>query len=153
MICSPLLSQYQSFLYDTVHYCPSPRPIATIAHYYPITSPTDTLQCHSSSPVHYYRRTSPIDTTVYTTVPELIRLYATVHYCPSTNLINTLQATTAPVPVLVIPYSPLLSQYYSYATVHYCPRTNPTYKLQYNTAQVSALLICHSPLLAQYQSY
>ena len=131
-----------------VHYCPSPRSIDTIAHYYPITSLTDTLQCPSSSPVHYYRRT--IDTIVYTTAPVLICLYTTVHYCP--NLINTSQATTAPVPVLLIPYSPLLSQYYSYDTIHYCPRTSPTYKLQYNTAQVPALLICHSPLLAQYQS-
>ena len=130
---SKLLPQYQSYIYDTVHYCPI---------------------------------TSSIDLTHYTTVTLLVLLILHIYECPGTSLTDLIQSSNAPVPVLLIPYSPLLSQYYSYDTVHYGPRISPTYKLQYNTAQVSALLMSQStadpvpvlvifscPLLPKYQSY
>ena len=54
--------------------------------------------------------------------------YPTVHYCSSTNPIETSHSTTVPVRVLRIPYSPLLFNYqsYWYDTVDYSPSTHPT---------------------------
>ena len=118
--------------------------------YYLYTSPTDTLQSTTTQVPILLISFNPLlpqyqsywyDSTL---LPQNYSyLYATVHFCPST--IGKSQSTTAPAPVLLIPYSPLMPQYksYWYDTVHFCPSTSPTY----------SFLICHSPLLAKNQSY
>ena len=95
--------------------------------------------CRSAT-VHFYPSPRPIDTS-----PLL----------PQISPTDTLNFTSAHVPVRLMPYNQLLPQYqsYWYDSVHYCPSTNPTFKLQYTTAPVPILLIRHSPLLPQYHSY
>ena len=122
---SPLLTRYESYWYNTIHYCPNTSHIDKIVHYCPI--PVLLIpywyQSYWYSAVHYCPNSSPIDTLQSTTDPVqflLIRhntllpqyqsyLKATVHFCPSTN-INTSKSTSAPVPVILIPYSLLLTQ-------------------------------------------
>ena len=134
-------------------------------HCCPITCPADTTQSttapvpvllirHSTLLFHYQDywydtvhccpRTSPIDTTQYT---------VSVDFSPSTCATETPQSTIAPVPVLLIRHSTLLTQYqsYCYDTLHDCSNTYSTNTIQYTSPPVPVLL--NSPLLPQYQSY
>ena len=83
-------------------------------------------------------------------------LYTKVHYWPSAGPVDTLQSTSDPVLVLLIPFSAILLQYLpcGYDTVHYCQYQSywyPTVHLCPSTRPV--ILILYSPLLPQYQSY
>ena len=119
---NPLLSQYQTYWYNVVSFCPS-------------TSSTDTIQTTTAAvPVlliwhsprvpqyqsYWYPTVDPVP------VPVLLIPYSpqlpqyqsfwfdTVHYCPSTSPSYTLQYIIDLVPVLFIRHSVLLSHYQSY---------------------------------------
>ena len=90
---STLLTQYQSYWHETVHY-------------YPIISLTDTTQ------------TTPVPVAVLLIwysppQPSTVLLIDTVHYCPSTSPSDMRHTTTALVLVLLIRHIPVLSQYHS----------------------------------------
>ena len=63
--------------------------------------------------------------------------YPIIHYCPSTSTMDTIQYTTAPVPVLLKRYST------------FCPSTSLLNMAKYTSAPVHIVLISCSPLLAQ----
>ena len=157
---SQLVPQYLSYWYTVVKNCLRTRPLLPQCQYSDtqqsaIVSVPDLLIRHSPlvpqylsfwyRAVHHCLSIRPVDTTVY--------------YCFSTSTIDTLQYTTAPLPVLLIRYSPSQTQYqsYWYATVHFCSSTSTTDNLQSTTvplptllkpsisAQVSVLLIRYNP--------
>ena len=107
---NPLLLQYQSYWYDTVHFLPQYY-MDTSVYNCPSTRPTDTL-------VHYCSSASPIDRTQYTSGPvpvlHICYWYVTVHCWPSTNPTHTWHSTTALISVLLISHSTLRPQYLLY---------------------------------------
>ena len=81
----------------------------------------------------------------------------TIHCCPNTSPTYTIQCittsvpvllmyTTVILPVLLIPHSPLLSQYqsYWYDTVYQCPSTSPNGTTQSTFVAILVLLIWYS---------
>ena len=141
--------EYQSYWYQTVHYIPSicstntlhysiaPLPVLMIRRYSLLTQ----FQSDKKPSIHY--------------CPSTTNWYDIVLYCPSTSPTDTLQPISAPVPVLLIYYSPLLPQYqsYWYPTIHCCQSTSPVDTIQSTTAPVRAVLLPYSQILPQYQSY
>ena len=71
ILYSPLLPQYKSYWYDTVHFCPSTSP--TYSHFI-YHSP---LLAYSYQTVHYWLNTSLIDVTQYSISPVPVLL---IHY-------------------------------------------------------------------------
>ena len=154
--------QYLSYGYDTFHYCPNTSPIDKSQY---TTAPEllllirySTLCSSTSLNDKSQSITAPVPVLLIlysSLLPQYVLLiwhstllpkyqsywYTTVHYCPSTNPIDFLQSTAAPI----------LSYWYN--TVHYCPSASCAVTLQSTTAPVPVLLIWHSPLLSQYQSF
>ena len=129
-----ILSQYQSYRYDTFHYCPSISPTDTtqsitvsvsvlLIWYSPSTCPTDMIysttapapvllirqyQSYWYDTIHYCPYTSPY---IYDTVHyNLSTSSVDVHYCHIASPTDTTQSTSVPVPVLRIWYSPPIHQ-------------------------------------------
>ena len=155
---SPLLPKYQLRGLPTVPYCPKSKSLLLtynpllprtcpnkLQHFCLSISSADMIfspllsqyQSCWSDTVHFYPSPRPTDTS-----PLLSQISST----------DTLNFTTAQVPVLLMPYNQLLPQYQSnwYDSIHYCSTTNPIFKLQYTTAPAPILLIRHSPLLPKY---
>ena len=102
---NPLLPQYQAYWYDSVHNCPRTTPTYTLQYTF-AQIPVLLLRYNPQLPqypsywyptVHYCPSASPIDTTQYTSA-----------YYQSLLAIDMSQSTAGPVPVLLIPDSPLL---------------------------------------------
>ena len=141
---SPRLSQNESCWYDTVHYCPSTRPIGYDSSLLPNTSPTDTLQCATATAQdqsYFCPSTSPADMIC----SPLLSQYQSSWYDspllpqPQINwydspLLPNYQSNWYP-SVPQFQSCPLLPQNYWYDSVHYCPSIN--------------LPLCYSTLLPQ----
>ena len=140
ILYSPLLPQYQSYWYPTIHYCPVP--VLLIRH-------STQMPQYRYATVHFCRSTSLIDKSQSTTAPVPTLSYPTVHLCPSTNLIDTTQYTSTPELVLLILYSILMHQCqsYWYVTVNCWPSISPTHTQQSTTSLAPVLLIHYSTLL------
>ena len=89
-------------------------------------------QSYLYATVHFCRSTSLIDMSQSTTAPVPILWYPKVHFCPSTNLIDTTQYTSTPELVLLTHHSILMHQCqsYWYVTVHCWPSITPTHTQQ-----------------------
>ena len=148
---SPLLPQYQSYCwYPTFHLCPSASPIDTLQSttatvpillipYNPLlpqwqvlfltqstTAPVRALLIPNSqllpNPTVNYCPSIRDDKVNYY---QYQSSWYDAHYCSSTSPSDTLKSSLVPLPVLLLSYSPLLSQYqfYWYSAVHLCPGT------------------------------
>ena len=141
---SPLLSQYQSYWYPTVHLCPSTRPVVLIL-YSPLLPQYQTYRYNT---FHYCPITSLSDTLQSTIIEFPVLLMWLLSQYQS---VWCAQSTNALVPVLLILHSPLLSQYQ--ITIDTSALVRATDTLQTTTAGVPVLLIWLSPLVHKYQSY
>ena len=169
-----LIRQYQSYWYDTIHYCPYTRPTYMIQYiitsvpillmYTTVALPvllilhspflsqyqsTDTVQSTNSP-------TSPNDTTQSMSVAVLVLLIwynlplpsttdTTAHFCPSISPADMKQSTTAPIQDKLCT---ALYQSYWYLT-----DTSSSDIQQSTTALILVLLILYNPRLPQYMSY
>ena len=178
---SPLLSQYQSYWYNTVHFYPrtsltyspqytnAPVPVLLICHS-PLLAQ---YQSYSYPTVHYYPSTILlIHCTLLSSASPVGTLQSPIdqfHLTDTFSLIDTTHHTTFQVPfLLIIHCSTLLPQYqfYWYVAVHYWPSsslidtfqstsisTSPIDTTEFISATVLILLKPYILLLPQYQSY
>ena len=167
-------SQYQSYEYDTFHYCPSTSSVYTTV---PVLLIWYNTLLPQYQPIQYIT-TSVTVPLMYTTVLLPVLLiqhrsllsqyqfywYDTVHWCPSTcpndttvtfcrgtSATDMIQSTTAQYKFSWYDI-PLLSQYESwwYDTVHKCPSPLLPYTSPFDTLLIPVLVIFNSPLLPQF---
>ena len=188
---------------DMIHSISAPVPVLSIRNTLLLPqyksnsiSPTDTTQLTtvlvSVLLIWYSPSTYHTDMIHSTTTPVPVLLvreyklfwYDTIYYCPCASPTFTIQYirtsvpvllmhTTVTLPVLLLLYSPLLSQYqsYWYDTVHQCPSTSPNERSsqclsryyhcavpvllirQPTSVPVQVLLIWNNPQLPQYKTY
>ena len=133
---SPLLPQYQSYWYESVHYCSRTTPTYRYSTLCPSPSLIDKWQSITTP--------GPVLLIIYSPLLPQYKSYRydTVHFCLSTS----------PTYSLLICHSPLLAknQSYSYRTVHYWLNTSLIETTQYIIPPVPVLLIHYGTLLPQY---